>query len=100
MAKLLNEQDIQARLSQLPGWTREGNRIAKTFVLKNFLAALQFVNRVGALAEGMDHHPDIFIHQYKRVTLTLSTHDAGGLTVMDFELAGRIEKIDDMASFL
>lgn len=86
----LPESEIVRRLAQLPGWERHGREIRRTFTFGDFKGALAFVNRVAALAEGMDHHPDIDI-RYSRVTLGLTTHDAGGLTERDFELAARIE---------
>ena len=95
MGSLLNDEGIQEQLSKITGWERQGKEIRKTFTLKNFVAALEFVNKVGELAESMDHHPDILIHQYKRVTLTLTTHSAGGLTRMDFDLAQKIEEISN-----
>jgi 4a-hydroxytetrahydrobiopterin dehydratase len=75
----------------VPGWERTGNAIRRTWSFADFEGSIAFVNRVAALAEEMDHHPDIDI-RYARVTLALSTHDAGGLTTRDFALA---EKIGD-----
>lgn len=95
MATLLDESTIQKRLSQIQGWERAGNEIKKKFKFQNFVEALRFANKVGEFAESMDHHPDILIHGYKFVTLTLSTHSAGGLTPMDFDLA---KKIDDVVT--
>jgi len=93
MAKLLSSDEIAGYLKKTDTWTiLEGKPvIVRTYTLKNFASALDFVNRVGVEAEGMDHHPDIFLHDYKVVTLTLTTHDAGGLTRMDFDLAAKIE---------
>ena len=85
----LNEPEIARRLASLPGWERQGDEIRRTFVFPDFKASLAFVNRVGALAEAADHHPDIDI-RYSRVTLALTTHDAGGLTARDFELAEKV----------
>jgi 4a-hydroxytetrahydrobiopterin dehydratase len=85
----LNESEITRRLASLSGWERQGDEIRRTFVFPDFKASLAFVNRVGALAEAMDHHPDIDI-RYSRVTLALTTHDAGGLTARDFELAEKV----------
>lgn len=93
MATLLEEFRIQQALEKVPSWERSGNKIRKDHKFKNFQEALQFVNKVGELAESMDHHPDILIHGYKFVTLTLSTHSAGGLTRMDFDLAQKIENV-------
>ncbi|HVO11797.1 MAG TPA: 4a-hydroxytetrahydrobiopterin dehydratase [Vicinamibacteria bacterium] len=85
----LDDQQIARRLQVLAGWERRGDEIRRTFSFPDFKAALAFVNRVGELAEAMNHHPDIDI-RYARVTLALTTHDAGGLSALDFELAGRI----------
>ena len=74
------------RLKTLPQWQIEGGELARTFLFKDFSAALAFTNRVGALAEAAGHHPDIDI-RYNRVRLALVTHDAGGLTELDFRLA-------------
>jgi 4a-hydroxytetrahydrobiopterin dehydratase len=85
----LGESQIEQRLALLPGWERRGDEIRRTFAFASFAESLAFVNRVAGLAEAADHHPDIDI-RYSKVTLALSTHDAGGLTAKDFELAGRI----------
>lgn len=90
MPALTNEQ-AQANLSQLSGWQIENGQLVKTFQFKSFRGSLDFVNRVGELAEQAGHHPDIDI-RYDRVRLTLSTHDAGGLTSKDFDLAAEAEK--------
>jgi 4a-hydroxytetrahydrobiopterin dehydratase len=88
---LLSEHEVQIRLAALRGWERSGPEIRKAFAFESFKAAIAFVNRVARLAEEMDHHPDIFV-QYTKVTLTLSSHDAGGLTERDFHLAARIDE--------
>src|SRR6201986_2542261 len=80
-----------ARLGSLTGWKIEQGELARTFEFKDFAGALQFVNRVGELAEKAGHHPDIDI-RYNRVRLALVTHSAGGLTEKDFELAAQIRK--------
>lgn len=87
---LLPEDDIQARLSVVPKWTRKGSAIERTWNFRDFRQALAFINHVGELAEGMNHHPDIE-NSYARVTLRLTTHDRGGLTALDFELATKID---------
>ncbi len=86
----LSDDEIQKRLASLPGWERAGREIRKVYTFPDFKASMAFVNRVAALADKMDHHPDILIN-YSRVTLTLSSHDAGGLTERDFRLAGQID---------
>lgn len=91
MADLLNDQAIQDALEVLDGWQRDGDAIHRSYKFPSFRIALAFVQFVGELAEAADHHPDIDI-RYNRVTLTLSTHSAGGLTVKDFKLAGQIDQ--------
>jgi 4a-hydroxytetrahydrobiopterin dehydratase len=82
--------DVVAReLAAAPGWTRDGEAIRRTWNFPDFKAAMIFVNGVAALAEKAGHHPDVAIH-YNEVTLRLWSHDAGGLTRRDFELARRI----------
>ena len=88
----LSHEEAQTRLAGLPGWKIEGGELVKTFQFSDFVASLGFVNRVGELAEKAGHHPDIDI-RYNRVRLALVTHDAGGLTAKDFDLAGQAEKI-------
>jgi 4a-hydroxytetrahydrobiopterin dehydratase len=85
----LTETEIRERLAQVAGWERRGQEITRTFAFPDFKDAIAFVNRVAALADAMDHHPDIDI-RYSKVTLTLTTHDAGGLTGRDFALAQSI----------
>ncbi len=91
MNALVPEQDLPAALAGVPAWTREGREIVRTFDQPDFAAALAFVNRVGALAEEVDHHPDIDI-RWNKVTLRLSTHSRGGLTALDFDLAAQIDR--------
>jgi 4a-hydroxytetrahydrobiopterin dehydratase len=91
MAEPLDDATIEARLAALDGWTRDGDEIRKDFTRAGFPEAIAFVVRVGFLAEAANHHPDIDI-RWRTVHLTLSTHDAGGLTALDFELAGRIDE--------
>lgn len=86
----LSDQDARTRLAALTGWEIDGDRLRKRYTLDSFKAAIAFVNRVAALAEAADHHPDIFI-EYRHVTLTLTTHDEGGLSARDFSLAARID---------
>lgn len=88
----LSQTEIQGKLRAVPGWELKDKAIQKRFTLGDFKEAMAFVNQVAELAESADHHPDILIN-YKRVTLTLSTHSAGGLTEKDFDLASHIEKI-------
>ena len=93
MTALLTPEDVASRLSDLEGWAQvsvEGKpSLQATFELNDFADALAFVNQVGHEAEQMNHHPDVDI-RWNKVTLTLSTHSAGGLTPADIELAHRI----------
>jgi 4a-hydroxytetrahydrobiopterin dehydratase len=90
--ELLSEEAIVRELAEVPGWNRTGNEIATTVQLADFRAAMLFAGAVGYLAEQANHHPDMTI-QWNRVTLTLSTHSAGGLTSADFALARRIASL-------
>ena len=90
MAKLTN-QNVQDELKKLQGWNLEDGAIRKEYAWSSFAEAIEFVNKVAELAEQADHHPDILIN-YRRVTLTLSTHSEGGLTRKDFELAEKTDK--------
>ena len=86
----LDDATLGAALARLPGWRRAGRAIEKAYRFGDFRAALAFVNRVGALAERQQHHPDIAIH-YSEVTLSLWSHDAGGVTARDVKLAEAID---------
>ncbi len=89
---VLSAEEASARLRALHGWKIDSDKLMKIFQFKDFRAALGFVNRVGEAAEEAGHHPDIDI-RYNRVTLALTTHDAGGLTSKDFDLADRTERL-------
>ena len=86
----LHDEARNSFLATHEGWAIAGETMTKTFVLKDFNAALGFVTRVGLLAEVADHHPDIDI-RWNKVTLALSTHSEGALTEKDTELATQIE---------
>jgi 4a-hydroxytetrahydrobiopterin dehydratase len=88
----LSRAEIDQRMRTLEGWTLEGDAIRKQFVFAGFPEAVAFVNRLAPEAERADHHPDILIN-YKRVTLTYSTHSEGGLTVKDFEGARMADRV-------
>jgi 4a-hydroxytetrahydrobiopterin dehydratase len=90
----LSEPEIQAALAQAPDWSELNGAIQRTFQFKDFAEAMRFVNQVADAAETDQHHPDILI-RWNKVTLTLSTHDASGITAKDFALA---KKIDGLAA--
>lgn len=89
----LSDEQIHQRAFALPSWQVKDNTIEREFQTANFVSALGFVNAVGILAEIADHHPNIFLHGWNKVRITLSTHDKGGLTELDFELAQKIDAI-------
>ncbi len=76
------------------GWSLKDNTIEKEFTFKNFKEALDFVNKVGELAESVNHHPDIFLHNWRNVTLSLTTHNAGHLTEKDTILAEKVNVLN------
>jgi 4a-hydroxytetrahydrobiopterin dehydratase len=88
----LSGAEIEERLTHAGEWRRgDEQTIVRDLVCDDFAAAIAFVDRVAELAEQANHHPDILVHGWNKVRLTLSTHSAGGLTDADFALAGRIE---------
>ena len=90
--EILTETELSDALRSLSGWTGENKLLKKRFSFENFAGALEFVNRVGALAEAADHHPDItFGWGYAQIALT--THDRGGVTDVDVNLAKQIDAI-------
>lgn len=88
----LEDHEVRARLASVPEWTLEAGTIRRTFDCGTFPRAVAFVAEVAFAAEAMNHHPDLDV-RWKRVTAALVTHDAGGLTELDFELARRIDAI-------
>ena len=91
---MLAPSDVDAALEeQQLHWAHEGDELTTTVKLHDFVAALDFVRAVGDAAEAANHHPDILVHGWNKVRLTLSTHSEGGLTEADFALAGKIDGI-------
>jgi 4a-hydroxytetrahydrobiopterin dehydratase len=90
--ELLTEDEIVGRLGGVPGWSRQGSSIVTTVTQSDFRGALLFTGAVAYVAEQANHHPDILI-EWNKVTLTLSTHSAGGLTAADFDLAAKISAL-------
>jgi len=89
---VLSDIEIQRELGALPGWTRKGNEITKTFTFNGFPAAITFVQALVPLAEGMNHHPDLDI-RYNRVIVRLSSHDSGGVTGRDIRFAKQLTEL-------
>jgi 4a-hydroxytetrahydrobiopterin dehydratase len=92
--ELLSEDDIQDHLAQLPNWQRVENTIVREKVASNFVSIIGLVNSIAIYAEHLDHHPDLLIYGWNQLRITLTTHDKGGLTEKDFELAKKIEEIE------
>lgn len=92
MRQKLSDLEIQRALGSLPGWSRRGDVLTKTYTFEKFADGIAFVGRVAKIADEMDHHPDIDI-RYTKITMTLSTHDAGGITASDLTLAERMEAL-------
>jgi 4a-hydroxytetrahydrobiopterin dehydratase len=92
MAELLPDDEIEARLGQLGGWTRSGDAITKSFDRGDFVGSVEFARRIVEPAEEMNHHPDLSI-SWSEVEVSITNHSAGGLTAADFELAGRIDEL-------
>ncbi len=88
----LSEKDIAAKLEALPGWRRVGESIERTWRFETFLEAVAFMNRVFAIAEEADHHPDL-LNSWTKVRVRFTTHDAGGLTERDFRMAAKTDTI-------
>lgn len=88
----LSDSEIEARLSEHPGWERDGSAIRKSFKREDFVGSVNFVNSLVGPAEGMSHHPDLEI-SWDTVTVSLSTHSDGGITAADFELAAKIDSL-------
>ncbi len=92
MSAVLNQAEIDLALQDLPGWAARGNSIERIFQFSDFVGAMEFVNKIAAAAEAANHHPDILIN-YNKVTLTLVSHDSGGVTQRDIRMAGKINKV-------
>lgn len=87
----LKEQELQNAVAHLPQWKLEEGKLVRDWRFPDFVAAMEFVNRVASLAEAAGHHPDIDI-RYNRVRLALVTHDSGGITAKDADMAASLDK--------
>lgn len=90
---LLTEEEIKINMEDFPLWELKNNTIVKEIVALNFVAAVGIINSIAIFAEILDHHPDILIYAWNKIRITLTTHDMGGLTKLDFELAKKIESL-------
>jgi len=89
----LSIQEINLKLNSIEGWSFSDNSIQRNFVVNNFSEAIAFVVKVGIESEKLDHHPDLLLHQWNKVKVTLSTHSVGGVTENDFKLALKINEV-------
>jgi 4a-hydroxytetrahydrobiopterin dehydratase len=92
MAETLNDDEIESRLKRL-AWEREGDEIVREWRFEDFAEAIAFVSRVAEEAEEANHHPDIYVHGWNKVKLSLTNHSAGGLTDTDFDMAMRFDRL-------
>jgi 4a-hydroxytetrahydrobiopterin dehydratase len=92
MSTVLSDAEVQQALQQLPGWKKNAGAIERVFQFGSFVQAMEFVNRIAEAAEAVNHHPDILIN-YSKVTLTLVSHDSGGITKRDIKMAGKINEL-------
>jgi 4a-hydroxytetrahydrobiopterin dehydratase len=92
VSTVLSDNEIQQALQNLPGWKKSGNAIQRVLQFSGFVQAMEFVNHIAEAAEAINHHPDILIN-YNKVTLTLVSHDSGGVTQRDVKMAGRINEL-------
>lgn len=90
---LLPESELAEHLHDVPLWRKEGNSIVRDISTSDFAAAIGLVNAIALLAEKADHHPDLLIYGWNKVRITLSTHDQGGLTILDIRLAKQIDSL-------
>lgn len=94
MSELLSKDDLKRLMKKIPEWELEGKKITRTIEFDGFAEAVDFVNDVAEIAEDEGHHPDIDIRDNK-VILSLTTHDAGGITELDIEVASRLDNLVD-----
>lgn len=90
-ANLLSAEEIESRLASLPGWRAEESVLVREFKFPSYLAGIEFVRALAEEAEAMNHHPDLSVG-WRRVVVTMSTHSAGGITTLDFELAEKADR--------
>lgn len=93
MAEKLSDSEIQNNLMPLQGWELRDNALLRTFQLPSFAHAVMMIGAIGQLAEATGHHPDLLLHGYNKLTVTLTTHSAGGITEKDFSLARQIQAL-------
>jgi len=90
---VLSKNEIAEKLKSIEGWNFENDQITKEYKLKDFRSALDLLNKIGSAAEEMNHHPDLFLHSWNKLKISISTHSEGGVTERDFKLAKKIESL-------
>jgi 4a-hydroxytetrahydrobiopterin dehydratase len=90
---VLSDAELAERLAERPGWSLDAGQITRELKFPDFAAAIAFVDRVAVAAEAANHHPDILVHGWNKVRLSLSTHSEGGLTEADFRLAAELDRL-------
>ncbi len=90
---LASDEDIRLFLSEYPQWRLDNKTIVREIVASNFTMIIGIVNSIAILAEAMNHHPDLFVYGWNKLRIILSTHDKGGITELDFQLAKKIEEL-------
>ena len=95
--KKLSQRQVDSRLAKLPQWSQNGDAIQRTFQFENFIGSMRFLNSVAEAAERVQHHPDILV-RWNKVTLTLSTHDVGGISEKDMTFAANADQISGLPS--
>lgn len=91
MSELLSSENVDERLASMDGWSVDGSMLVKEFRFPSYLAGIDFVRVLAEEAEAMNHHPDLMVG-WRKVSISLSTHSAGGLTALDFELAAKADR--------
>ena len=92
MSETFSQSEIEKRLADHPGWEMgEDSQLHRDYTFQNFTQALLFANAIGHLAEALNHHPDILIHDYKHLRISMMSHDVQGITARDFKLLGLID---------
>jgi len=93
----LTDTEIELRLARLAGWEIHEGLLTKTYLVRSFAHGVLFIGAIGQFAEAANHHPDVNLHDYNRVTVSLVTHSEGGLTGHDFDLAAQIDSLPHKA---
>jgi len=93
----LTDTEIELRLARLPSWEIRAGLLTKTYLVRSFAHGVLFIGAIGQFAEAANHHPDVNLHDYNRVTVSLVTHSEGGLTGQDFDLAAQIDSLPHKA---